>query len=112
LGLEVRDLLTPNSDITAFSQQNPQADGTVQIEILRPVQQESIAPIATVTTEELLAYSCLNRTNVRGTFNLIGSRGLPLTPTSGFDRTDSAIDIPKYRISQVRSELTEGVQKG
>jgi filamentous hemagglutinin family protein len=99
-GLEVRDRLTHLNDITAFSQQNPALNGTVQIEILQPLQQELNVPKNTISTEQLLAASCLNRTETRGTFNYLGQSGLPLTPESGFDREGEAVKIPKLPVSQ------------
>jgi large exoprotein involved in heme utilization and adhesion len=84
---------SPDSSITATSQLG--VDGTVQIEILQPLQQEPVAPSPTITTEQLLSQSCLNRTEIRGTFNYVGNEGIPLTPESGFDRSGAAIQIPK-----------------
>jgi filamentous hemagglutinin family protein len=84
---------SPDSLITATSELG--VDGTVQIEILQPLQQEPVAPNLTITTEQLLAASCFNRTEARGTFNFVGQSGLPLKPDSGFDREGEAVKIPK-----------------
>jgi filamentous hemagglutinin family protein len=84
---------SPDSFITATSELG--VDGTVQIEILQPVRQEPIALYPKISTEQLLATSCFNRTEARGTFNYVGQSGLPLKPDSGFDSSGEAVKIPK-----------------
>jgi large exoprotein involved in heme utilization and adhesion len=93
---------SPDSFITATSELG--VDGTVQIEILQPVRQEPIAPTPKISTEQLLAASCFNRTEARGTFNFVGQSGLPLRPDSGFDSSGEAVKIPK----PIAQEVSEG----
>ncbi|NJK48069.1 S-layer family protein [Candidatus Gracilibacteria bacterium] len=100
--------LSPDSLITATSELG--VDGTVQIEILQPTRQEPIVQTPTITTEQLLATSCFNRTEARGTFNLVGQSGLPLKPDSGFDSSGEAVKIPKpitQEVSDSQSEILD-----
>lgn len=101
--------LSPDSDITASSELG--IDGTVEIEVLQPLQPEQAVPVDTVSIEQLLSQSCLNRTEIRGTFNYVGNEGIPLTPESGFDRSGAAIKIPKPNTETQGDSLPETLER-
>ncbi|MGR3276670.1 two-partner secretion domain-containing protein [Acaryochloris marina NIES-2412] len=81
-GLEVRDQLTNLSDITAFSQNNPQLNGVVEINNpeVDPSENLSEQPEVVDPPQEI-AQGCRPGQAVGGsTFTHVGRGGLPLSP--------------------------------
>lgn len=94
-GTEVREQLTENSDITAFSQNNPELNG--EVEINRPEIDPSVGlvtlPTELVDVSGLIAQGCSagGGTVARSSkFVATGRGGLPPTPTEAL-RSDSAL---------------------
>lgn len=82
-GLERRSVLTPLSDITAFSQQNPQLNGVVKINTLDvdPSQGLVTLPAELVDASRLIALGCgAGRRQEESKFVVTGRGGLPLRP--------------------------------
>jgi filamentous hemagglutinin family protein len=82
-GIERRQQLTGLSDITAFSQQNPQLNGVVEIITPDVELQNSLTQLAAnfANPDSVVAGSCLARRNVeRGSFTVTGTGGLPASP--------------------------------
>jgi filamentous hemagglutinin family protein len=86
-GIEERNSFTTSSDITAFSQQNPQLDGEIVIDIQNAdISNELVAlPTNVVDASKLIAQRCSARpvaTNQpQSQFIITGRGGLPPQPT-------------------------------
>ena len=82
-GLEIREQLTPLSDITAFSQQNPDLNGVVEINTLDvdPSQELVTLPVELIDASGLIANSCIARSSQQGgSFIITGAGALPTRP--------------------------------
>lgn len=104
-GTAPRSKDTPESDITASSG-NPGVDGTIEINALDFDARNTLTPLISsfVTTEQVVAGSCLARRNAQqGSFVVTGSGGLPTTPYSGITEWDTLTGVQ----SQTRSNLSE-----
>ncbi|MGL5079207.1 MAG: hypothetical protein ACRDBG_25685, partial [Waterburya sp.] len=91
LGLESRTRLTPLSDITAFSQRNPDLNGTVKLEISEDqvLQELTELPTDIVDRSQLITKGC-SVNNDSSQFIVTGTGGLPPSPTESLRST--AID--------------------
>jgi large exoprotein involved in heme utilization and adhesion len=100
-GIEPRGELTPKSDITADSKIG--IDGEIEINTLDFDARNSLTSLASnfVTTEKVVAGSCLARRNTQqGSFVVTGSGGLPIAPYSGIAEWDSLTGVqPKIGVS-------------
>ena len=98
--------LSPDSDITASSQFG--IDGNVDIQTFGLDIRNSITPLQNrlVTTEQVIAGSCLARRNVeRGSFVITGSGGLPINPYSGIERWDNLTEVQPIEDEKAQSSL-------
>ncbi|MGL5941763.1 MAG: hypothetical protein ACRC2S_15550 [Waterburya sp.] len=91
LGLESRTQLTPLSDITAFSEQDPNLNGTVELEISEDqvLQELTKLPTDIVDRSQLITKGC-SVNNDSSQFIVTGTGGLPPSPTESL--RSSAID--------------------
>jgi filamentous hemagglutinin family protein len=91
LGLESRTRLTPFSDITAFSEQDPNLNGTVELEISEDqvLQELTELPTDIVDRSQLITKGC-SVDNDSSQFLVTGTGGLPPSPTESLRST--AID--------------------
>jgi large exoprotein involved in heme utilization and adhesion len=86
-GLERREQLTPLSDITAFSQQNPELNGIVEINTpdVDPSRGLVSLPAEVVDASELIASGCgTPGTQEQSEFIVMGRGGLPSSPSDTF----------------------------
>ncbi|HEY9730227.1 MAG TPA: S-layer family protein, partial [Chroococcales cyanobacterium] len=82
-GTQFRNEPTPLSDITASSDLGSQFSGTVQLNASEfdPNRGLVVLPTNVIDSSELIANSCIGRSNRRaGKFIITGNGGLPLTP--------------------------------
>lgn len=103
-GIEPRRELTSESDITASSRIG--IDGDIEINTLDFDARNTLTPLTSsfVTTEQVVAGSCLARRNAQqGSFVVTGSGGLPTTPYSGITEWDSLTGVQ----AETRSNLSE-----
>lgn len=103
-GTEARSKDTPESDITASS--GVGVDGDIEINTLDFDARNTLTPLTSnfVSTEQVVAGSCLARRNAQqGSFVVTGSGGLPTTPYSGITEWDTLTGVQ----SQTRSNLSE-----
>lgn len=94
-GTEARSKTTPeSSDITASSRVG--INGDIEINTLDFDARNALTPLASnfVTTEEIVAGSCLARRNTQqGSFVVTGSGGLPVDPYSGITEWDTLTGV-------------------
>ncbi|ODH02056.1 filamentous hemagglutinin [Nostoc sp. KVJ20] len=122
-GIEERENLTEFSDITAFSQQNPQLDGEIVIDIQNAdISNELVAlPTNVVDVSKLIAQRCSVRpiaTNqLQSQFIITGRGGLPPQPgealrmpaialsgsTINTEKEDQSPDIPSTPLLEANS---------
>jgi large exoprotein involved in heme utilization and adhesion len=106
-GLESRERLTPLSDITAFSQQNPQLDGVVDIDSpdVDVSREIVVLPSMLVNVTQLIAQRCSgdrgNLAQVGSEFILTGRGGLPPQPSEAL-RTP-AVSVDEQAVSEETS---------
>ena len=92
-GIERREQLTPLSDITAFSQQNPELNGVIEINTLgiNPNLGLVNLPVEPVDVTGLIAQGCPVDVGPRASkFVITGRGGLPPTPREAL-RNESAL---------------------
>ncbi len=97
--------LSPDSDITASSQFG--IDGNIDIQTFGLDIRNSITPLQNrlVTTDQVIAGSCLARPNVeRGSFVITGSGGLPINPYSGIERWDNLTGVQPVEDEKAQSQ--------
>lgn len=94
-GTQVRDRLTPESDITATSQLGADFSGSAEITNPDVQLDSSLVELSSdfIPVDRLVADSCLTRDREGGQFTVTGTGGLPETP-------DSA-SVGRYSLSQV-----------
>lgn len=81
LGLETRNQLTDSSDITAFSQQNPQLNGTVEINTLEIDQNFSLLELPSNPVSAQVVQACeRGDSEQESKFIISGRGGLPDSP--------------------------------
>lgn len=80
-GFEVNSKLTPDSNITAFSQLNPQLNGVIQIDKSIVDPSRSLVELPSQPTDTRLAQTCQSTiaTN-QSSFSIVGRGGLPPNP--------------------------------
>ena len=94
-GLERHEQLTPLSDITAFSQQNPQLNGTVQVNTpdVDPNRGLTQLPINLVDASSQIDNSCSPGNKQRASsFTITGRGGLPPNPRTE-PLTSDAVEV-------------------
>jgi filamentous hemagglutinin family protein len=97
-GLESRERLTPLSDITAFSQQNPQLNGIIAIDSPDvDVSSEIVAlPTTLVDVTKLIAQRCSggrgNLAKKGSEFTIVGRGGLPPQPSEALRTPAVSVD--------------------
>jgi large exoprotein involved in heme utilization and adhesion len=97
-GLERRSVLTPLSEITAFSQQNPDLNGVVEINTpdINPSRGLDANPAQLVDASELIVSGCgASRRQGESKFIVTGRGGLPMRPGDAY--------ISPYPTGTVRS---------
>ena len=97
--------LSLDSDITASSQFG--IDGNVDIQTFGLDIRNSITPLQNrlVTTDQVIAGSCLARPNVeRGSFVITGTGGLPINPYSGIERWDNLTGVQPVEDEKAQSQ--------
>jgi len=112
-GIERREQLTPQSDITTFSQQNPELNGVVEINTPDVEVQSSLTELVGnfVSPEQVVAGSCLARRNVeRGSFTITGTGGLPSSPYEAINGRYSVTDVQPLQGSSNISSRTAVVE--
>lgn len=97
-GLEIREQLTENSDITAFSQKDPSLNGVVEINRpdIDPSTDLVILPAQIIDISGLVAQGCGAGGNLaKGTSELVvtGRGGLPPTPTEATRSDTTLVDL-------------------
>lgn len=97
-GLEVREQLTENSDITAFSQKDPSLNGVVEINRpdIDPSAELVVLPAQIIDISGLVAQGCGAGGNLaKGTSELVvtGRGGLPPTPTEATRSDTTLVDL-------------------
>jgi filamentous hemagglutinin family protein len=111
-GTQFRERPTPLSDITASSQLGPQFNGTVQLNTpdIDPNQGLAALPTNVIDPSELIANSCIGRSNRReGKFIITGNGGLPLAPDDPPVAPYQTYQIPTVESASVsRSGEREG----
>ncbi len=81
LGLQTRNQLTDSNDITAFSQQNPQLNGTVDINTTETNQNLSLLQLPSNPVSEQVVQACgKGSTDQQSKFIISGRGGLPDSP--------------------------------
>ena len=95
-GLQRREQLTFASDITAFSQVNPQLSGEVKIVTpdVDPSQGLLATPTNVIDIESLIAQTCSpdNRLT-QSRFVIVGRGGIPASPTTPLDSNQPLVDL-------------------
>lgn len=113
-GLEVREQLTTNSDITAFSQKDPSLNGVVEINRpdIDPSAELVVLPAQIIDISGLVASGCpAGRGNLaKGTSELVvtGRGGLPPTPTEATRSDTTLVDLAapiRARENRLSAEL-------
>ncbi|HEY9778844.1 MAG TPA: filamentous hemagglutinin N-terminal domain-containing protein [Leptolyngbyaceae cyanobacterium] len=94
LGLEVREQRSHNSsDITAFSQQNPELSGEVEIDTLNADLSRGIVSLPTVQTDTQVVQACQpGGSQASSEFVVTGRGGLPPSPTEALSSDSIQID--------------------
>lgn len=108
-GLEVRDRLTNLSDITAFSQNNPQLTGVVEINNpeVDPSENLSEQPEVVEPPQEI-AQGCRPGQAVGGsTFTHVGRGGLPLSPHKTQTPTTVWQDLRSHNLQPTTISTTD-----
>ncbi|NER35377.1 MAG: filamentous hemagglutinin N-terminal domain-containing protein [Oscillatoria sp. SIO1A7] len=106
-GLEVRESLTPKSDITAISQQNPDLSG--QIEINSPeIESQGIVGVPSnfVDVEGLIDRDICAVANQNSSFSITGRGGLPPNPAEPLNGSGVVVEWAEM------SESVGGVGRG
>ncbi|MEO1378420.1 MAG: hypothetical protein AAFW70_29975, partial [Cyanobacteria bacterium J06635_10] len=80
-GIEQRDRLTQQSDITAFSQQNPQLDGVINIETQEIDPTEKLIELPSIAVEGEFYDICqVGEGENASEFYIVGTGGIPPSP--------------------------------
>jgi large exoprotein involved in heme utilization and adhesion len=97
--------LSPDSKINADSTFG--VNGVVETQVLGFDVSNSLTPLNNnlVTTEQVIAGSCLARRNVeRGSFVITGTSGLPINPYSGIERWDNLTGVESVKDEKAQSQ--------
>ncbi len=93
-GLQRRDQLTPFSDITAFSQQNPQLNGIVQINTPDIDPNRGLVNLPSVPVDPKVAQSCAAYgSQLQNKFIITGRGGLPPKPSDPLSADAVQVDF-------------------
>ncbi|MDY6939400.1 MAG: S-layer family protein [Cyanobacteriota bacterium] len=106
-GTELREQLTPNSDITATSQLGGEFSGTVTITTPEVDPSSGLVELSSVllNAEDAIAQSCLVPSSRRqGRFTIVGTGGLPIDPDTPISSPFETFAIPSVS-SQEREEM-------
>ncbi|NMG10884.1 filamentous hemagglutinin N-terminal domain-containing protein [Brasilonema sp. UFV-L1] len=105
-GIEPRSELTPESDITAFSQQNPSLSGTVNINTpdVDPSRGLFRLPQTVIDPAEQIAQNpCLRG---GGEFTIVGRGGFPADPNKVLSTDNARVDLVKPVASTTSNNST------
>jgi filamentous hemagglutinin family protein len=91
-GIEPREQLTPLSDITAFSEKNPQLNGTVEINTPDVDPTRGLTTLPTEPREPQLAAGCSSPRANASSFIITGRGGLPDNPRESFEGNTPLVD--------------------
>ena len=113
-GLERRSVLTPLSDITAFSQQNPDLNGVVEINTpdIDPSQGLATLPVDLVDASGLIVQTCpTGGGQGQSKFIITGRGGLPPNPSDTLSSDAVWTDLgPMTQLAEARPSSEEATQ--
>ncbi len=106
-GFEVNSKLTSLSNITAFSQLNPQLNGVIQIDQSTVDPSRSLVELPSVPTDIRLAQTCQSTiaTN-QSSFSIIGRGGLPPNPKEALSGDAVQVGWLEPRTSSQNNKIT------
>ncbi len=109
LGLQTRNQLTDSNDITAFSQQNPQLNGTVDINTTETNQNLSLLQLPSNPVSEQVVQACgKGSTDQQSKFIISGRGGLPDSPQANLS---SDFGLEDWRVVEGQDSSASVVDK-